>query len=415
MQKKWARKCNHATLSSPLIKAHGSARWFLTTAPADIYETRFFEQILRKEVKPRGPETKDNDVADERKMTKEQRVAMMRDYPMLQARFWREKSLAVFDCILNGEAKPLGTIIDHTTGNEGQGRGTMHDHKVIAVQYKEGDPVMSDATSKVAEKFQKVLDLVDATTTAVLEPLEELYGSESEIDEGVASEIQKEVNMKNLWCMECDGSDDGGGEGKLPPEAQFRPDRRSFFDDKSHPCRDVFDVTFDYRREAPHDKRARRRFRRLQLANQMHECRDACWKYDKRNRRCKSWFPRPDIHKQAKRIFRKDKKGRPRLRVEPKRNNVHLNGALDSLLFVNAHAGNHDLQYINNEYGAVEYTTDYATKPDSPDKQLLKEILARNLSHLATRDGGHTLKDQMCAVANAMTCRCVKTNSQMST
>jgi len=410
MQKKWARKCNHALFSSPLVKAHGSARWFLTMAPADLYETRFFEQLLRKDVKPRGAESRDNDVPEEMDLTKDQRIAMMRDHPMLQVIYWRDKSDAVYDCVLNGQAKPLGEIIERTRGNEGQGRGTMHEHDVIAVKHKEGGPVITDATSKDQAKFQKVLDLVDATMTAQLEPLSELYSSDDEVDEGEKKEMRDEGFAVDELCQGCsDGSEDDDEEDeedKVPPEAQFRPSRKSFFVDRFHPCRGRFDVTFDYRRSAPRDKRARRKFRRLQLANQMHECRQTCWKYDKTRRRCRFMYPRKAIHKTAKRLFKKDKKGRPRLRIEPRRNNVHLNAALDSLLFVSAHGGNHDLQYIDNEYGAVEYTTDYQNKPDSPDNVLMREILAKHMSYLATRETGHTLKDRLCAIATALVCRC---------
>jgi len=188
--------------------------------------------------------------------------------------------------------------------------------------------------------------------------------------------------------------------------------------DENDPRRLPFDESLNYRRtikttmtgeileDVFEDPRVQTQYRRLQLANQMHECCFTCFKYCQTNKKvCRFNFPwsRQTSDSSNAVIFKdRDKKSRIRIRAFPPRNNANLNvTAVDPLLVI-AHGGNHDLQYVDNAFGAAEYASSYAGKYEEPDSKLLRNIFLKKLAHLAVLNAPVTDRQRLNAIANAI-------------
>lgn len=147
-------------------------------------------------------------------------------------------------------------------------------------------------------------------------------------------------------------------------------------------------------------------YRRLQLANQMHECCFTCYKYCKKEeKRCRFNFPwERKITDTEKSVIHKDrdKKARVRIRAFPPRNNANLNATITDPLFVIAHGANHDLQYIDNTVGAAEYASSYAGKYEQPDAHLLRNSFLKKIANLAKDNATITDRQRLGAIANAI-------------
>jgi len=76
----------------------------------------------------------------------------------------------------------------------------------------------------------------------------------------------------------------------------------------------------------------------------------------------------------------RDRKGRPRIRVLPSRNNANIAPCPKSPLMMLAAGANTNLQFLSNKFGAVEYTTGYLGKVDLPDTKIVINTIIKLLS-----------------------------------
>lgn len=99
-----------ALLPSPIVAKDGTWRWFSTLAPADVFENRLFE-ILADVNEEDGYDW----TAREEKalsLSHAERLEILRRHPALAARLFHLKQQCIWTCILQGENKPLGQIVD---------------------------------------------------------------------------------------------------------------------------------------------------------------------------------------------------------------------------------------------------------------------------------------------------------------
>jgi hypothetical protein len=98
-----------ALLPSPVVARDGTWRWFSTMAPADVNENRLFEILAVSE-----KDGYDWKAREERalRLNDTERIALLRQHPALAARLFHLKQQCIWDCILMGENKPLGEIVD---------------------------------------------------------------------------------------------------------------------------------------------------------------------------------------------------------------------------------------------------------------------------------------------------------------
>jgi hypothetical protein len=151
-------------------------------------------------------------------------------------------------------------------------------------------------------------------------------------------------------------------------------------------------------------------YRNVQLGKFLHRCTKCCWKYNrfKNDKTCRFSFPKElgEIASPESVTItdcRVGKRGKIRTRVEPKRNNIHLNACVRSPLFHLAHAGNYDVQFISDTRGAAEYSASYSLKPEQPDSKLMHQILDRLLSKSVTSEcTQETLRNKLKCVGIAM-------------
>ena len=144
----------------------------------------------------------------------------------------------------------------------------------------------------------------------------------------------------------------------------------------------------------------------------MHSCRPLCFKYcqhitDPMLRTCRYDKPegKNDNNFCKPWIFpKRDRFNRMQVKVKPGRNNANINGHARSPLFLCGLRGNHDLQYLDNKYGGIEYASKYCSKSDQADFQTLKNIYARNIAkHIQKLPDGEdiTLRYKLFFLANA--------------
>ena len=159
---------------------------------------------------------------------------------------------------------------------------------------------------------------------------------------------------------------------------------------------DAFDATLDYRycldTGGIQSSETSTLIRSWQLANQMHKCTFTCVKGQEGLKKvCRFGFPMNEMNYKGAKIGKgmwrkgaiitkvKDKKGRERTRVHPRRNCGHLNNHLRSPLMSLANRGNHDFSFIDNDQGAPEYCAKYSSKADEADSVELRNLITRKL------------------------------------
>jgi len=352
------RKKLLSLISSPVIDAIGTFRWFLTFAPAEMYEQSLYSML----VKLKGV-SDENANAISTELTKAQRLDYLRLYPGIAARHFHIKQDCLWECVINGKHQPLGDIVDSWRRVEFQLRGTPHSHNIVCVAH---DGVgMHDVTSDDTLRQKAVKDIVEKTITSCL------------VDVSACDEIEE----NRVRC---------GNGHTFERDYNFVPEL-TYFQDVDDPRREAFDPSIDYSRDDVthmfNDSVTATKYRHHQLANQMHVCCFTCFKYEKKHgrKRCRFHFPfMYSVECNATRIVRDtDRRNRLRIRVLPKRNNGNLNTCWLSALVPLAHGGNTDLQYISNTVGAAEYIASYISKAEESDHKLMKNILTRKLAQLA--------------------------------
>jgi len=261
--------------------------------------------------------------------------------------------------------------------------------------------------------------------------------SSGERQNAVKDLITKTISAKLVNRPDCDDSDLKGSNFDKDCQRQeeklydFFPPRDYFLQgsndsnvgipksDEEDPRRIPFDGSLNYLRALTIDPTnstiendifadpvVQSRYRRLQIANQMHECCFTCYKYCRKGeKQCRFNFPwKSSVTDESKVIIHKDrdKKSRIRIRAFPPRNNANLNVTVTDPLFVIAHGANHDLQYIDNTVGAAEYASSYAGKYEQPDAHLIRNSFLKKLAYLAKDNAAITDRQRLGAVANAI-------------
>jgi hypothetical protein len=127
------RKKLLSMLSSPIVTSSGKDwRWFLTYAPADVYDNRLFEilietlideqlgtedeksttQTLSEYLLKSGRYGPKHQIHTRKHLNKEDRILLLRRHPALAARLFDLKQKCIWKCILEGNDAPLGKISD---------------------------------------------------------------------------------------------------------------------------------------------------------------------------------------------------------------------------------------------------------------------------------------------------------------
>jgi hypothetical protein len=256
-------------------------------------------------------------------------------------------------------------------------RGTPHVHSLVWIA---NDGITEESVnSENTEEQQKVKNLIKKTVSAMLVDKVHLGEVGSDVETSIREE--KEYNWNPY---------------------------RDYLQDKSHPCRLPFNSSWDYTRNAAgefSDVNVQNQYRGLQIGNQFHDCCTTCYKYCYgQQKTCRFGFPKQSDETLLQPCIQKerDKKNRIRINVLPQRNNANLNGTAFDPLFVIAHGGNHDLQYIGNSVGAAEYVASYASKSEEPDKKLMSNLYAKKIAYLESLNTHVTDREKLNAVGNAI-------------
>ncbi len=366
-------------ISSPTTTTDGQWRFFYTEAQSDKYLPEIFDNAVTS-IDNLGVDIyssieKRREVSDS--LTSDERYKILRNFPYLSARIHAAQQDLFWKYILNGKHKPLGEILDFWRRVEFQMKGTPHSHNLICTATNGIDATTVVSASRLERR--KVTDLVRSVSTAVLVPRDL---SDNEDLPAKTSEAEKQRLAEQKY--------------------DFNLNRPEYFKDETFPCRKRFsakDRCFWYNKVTGYipNKEVRRQFRRLQLANQMHKCRDpSCYKYCKHGqaRICRYEFPKTPLKGNTLNAIilkDRDRKSRIRIRVMPPRNNANLNAGSANPLIVLATRGNHDIQFVNNTSGGAEYVSKYASKADVPESSnAFKNAISRKLAYEVMKNGDDT-------------------------
>lgn len=282
---------------------------------------------------------------------------MVRQNPVIPVRLWNLQQDAFFEHIINGSAKPLGgEVVDWTDKSEFQNKGTSHTHSLYCVRDSEYDDSYFNEINEGTES--KMREIVDKSVTATL--------------------LQTDTIADFSW--------------------DWKPSKK--FDDAHEPQRRRFDPEMDFEWDdasnRPRSALVGLHVQELQNSAYMHDCQYSCFKYclqkPKRFWNCRHEYPVKRVvqfkngtsfchesdHAQV--LVDRDRKGRPRIRVLPPRNNANIAPCPKSPLMTLAAGGNTNLQFLSNKFGAVEYTTGYLGKVDLPDTKIVINTIIKLLS-----------------------------------
>jgi hypothetical protein len=374
-----------AMINSPVVATSETCwMWFVTLSPADSYDSRLFE-IVAKDYESdwsiRTQAVKDMDL--------EQREQFLKNHPALSARLFDLKQKCFWDYVVKGTARPLGEITDTWRRIEFQFRGSPHCHAVVCV--KVDGKLREQYTAGDVAGLQRVKQLIDETISCQL--AQRLPGDNSDLKEDDTTSDGSALTLEQQKANEQD--------------YYFNPAGTKYFNDDTDPRREPFDGTLNYKRKLDgsfESPQVAKRYRRLQLANQMHLCCKTCFKYCKpgelKKCRFRFVFKRGVEASETETVFCKtrDKNKRMKCYALPKRNNGHVNNTAHSALWATAHGGNHDIKFIDTPYETTQYAASYSAKPESADFKLMKNILARKMKFITPGNDRERLK----AVANSL-------------
>ena len=452
---KGERKKLMAMITSPVTTSTGQWRWFYTEAQSDKYLPEIYDNLVTSAPEPcRGNLTQRREASD--KLSPSQRAQLLRDHPFMSARIHALQQDAYWQHILMGEDKPLGFIQDYWRRVEFQARGTPHTHNLIAILHRMPDGTKYDeidestfASSDIQQKME-LKRLLFKSSTARLEKRHKEDISNLNPGETVEQRLERES------------------------EYEHNLDKRYFFRDDQHPSRVRFRANeYDFRRmklykykrcqaglegegpdkgedvrrsdargegpetvmwghnlvpnnEQPVDSKHNKlcvQFRNLQLANQLHRCRQSCYKYWNHvgERKCRYEYDvkevaannygriksklRNPLHTYCQIVKDRDRRNRVRIQGFVPRNNGNLNPCPKNPLQVLTHRGNSDLKLITGQDGAIQYVSKYVSKADQPDCKALQNLIVRKLSSLSRRcvEGESVeLQAKLRAVGNAV-------------
>lgn len=365
------RKKLLAMIASPILNELGSWRWFVTFAPADNYDIRLYEICMDG---TSGRKTWNERHNSARELTLVERERVLKNHPALAARLFDLKQRCIWDYVLKGRARPFGEIVDTWRRVEFQMRGTPHVHALLSILFDGVVPL--DLLSADECVLDRIRAIVDKAVTALLE-------KRAATDDTDIPTTYTPSQVEQLRKEEDDYDFTIAWE-----------ESEKYFDDMTDPRKEPFDPQLNYYR-APDGTFAsaivQQKYRRLQLANQLHRCNRTCHKYQNPHEKkiCRFGFPFKQGEKTSSTmtsfVEERDKHARMRMYVYPKRDNAHLNNTAVSPLLAIAHGGNHDIKYIDSPYGTAEYVASYSSKAEAPDLKVLQNLLAKRL-HYATTD-----------------------------
>ena len=386
-------------VNSPVTREAGHWRWFVTHAQSDLFSPLLYDNIVTSTALIDYYDIKQRQEASD-KLTKDERVTLMRQNPVIASRIWDLQQTAFFNNVINGAALPLGgKVIDRIKKNEVQDKGSEHGHEILSIEHDLTVP----RAQRITDEWLEDAALQDETKRITIENM-----------------VGNVVTAKLLGS-----ADDQAWDWKEAGAQDIFSER---FPDKDHPLRVRFDPDLDYSvhpvTKEPNDSAVKRQYRRIQSASFGHVCRHSCWKYKtkKKTQRhsksrskldCRYGHPVPEHQKVRGGVFKHrsdraqvcsdyDRKGRKRRRVLPARNNAHLAPCPVSPLMMLAHLGNSNIQYISNVFGALEYFVNYVGKVDEPESKDVINSVIRLLSLYAT-DAEPKLQSVFKAVMNALT------------
>lgn len=109
MHMNFERKNMLAMITAPTIIAHAKWRWFGTFNYGDMYESRFYENVMDEVDLPAEWEDRESIVAGYSKKTRQK---LLRSHPALVARIYEEKMSCLWRHVLHGNDAPVGPIAD---------------------------------------------------------------------------------------------------------------------------------------------------------------------------------------------------------------------------------------------------------------------------------------------------------------
>ena len=318
-----------------------------------------------------------------------------------------------------GDAKPFGKINDYWYRVEFQGRGTPHIHFLLWIDKVENEIKPEDLDDVDGEGIERVKKYVEKTFSCTLpEPwkTEQSTADSSKLgeDESLSEEDAASVDGGNAMEEEDlpanDGAHTGGNattadEASDPTAPGYRPNVfGGGFSDHEHPCaqpvddlRAVKDWGFDFEKKQFKNPEVHKNFRNILLAMQMHWCCATCHKYG-HFYDCR--FNHPwETHGDVSVTIDVDAKGRIRRRIEPPRNNEHINRHCRAPWVTCFKKGNSDACYCGDAHGAAAYCGSYSAKAEEPDSSMMANLISRSLSQ---RVGDSAARDFLRVTANSM-------------
>jgi hypothetical protein len=214
------RKKLMSMISSPVTTTEGQWAWFFTEAQPDLYAAEIYDNAVSSageltNLHWNAPMQERQACSD--KLTALQRSSVLRDHPFMSARIHSLQQAAFWSCVLCGEDKPLGEIMDFWCRVEFQMKGTPHWHCLINISKKSLQGIHADSvlSNEYAEQ-QKVKDLVARVSTAMLLPRDPQDNHEL-VD--METRVQTRLNEKK-W--------------------EYNIDRPRYMNDATHPSRHRF-------------------------------------------------------------------------------------------------------------------------------------------------------------------------------
>jgi hypothetical protein len=265
----WRKKL-FSMLTSNVVLSEGNWRVFATLSGAETYDPHLYYIANNVHFLCEGHPNYVHLVDEIHKQEKVDRIAILRKHPALSCRLHKLRQTGIWDCVILGESKPLGHVIEYWRRSEFQEKGTPHDHNLIAVKndsIKQQDIISVDDL----EAQKRVQDFVKSIITCKLQP-NPIYG---ELDHDDENEVEEGDKRCFLWNpLQRKRVDDDGNQRR-----EFFPDiydpRRNFFPHSKY-CKissslngmEVPMMSFKFKRDGNfYDTRTQHAYRKWQIAN----------------------------------------------------------------------------------------------------------------------------------------------------
>ena len=364
-----------AMIASPVTTDKGSWSYFVTMVQPDHHSPDLYDNIITSACRDGIDFT--SSLEDRRRaadgLSAAERLKLLRAHPVLSARLFALQQNAFFKHILCGGDKPLGLVLDFWRRVEFQARDTPHSHNLVCVAKDgcvENSIVLSETPSELELSNLSMLGIkVAGSITARLQP------------RALLDDIDVPAQCTNLEEAEA-------LEGA--PSYLYCP---TVTQKSEHPSKWRFSATgkdFRYDRcsDCIPDPAVQQQFRRLQLHCQMHRCTFTCFKYCRAGHAkcCRFRFPKKRyVNNEHNTVISqtRDHKNKPRVTVEPPRNNININQHFKSPLALIAANANVDVAKTDKVTGSAVYASAYAAKGDMPDEKALQNAISRKLAFRA--------------------------------